>query len=114
MMSCFALIIAFVQKDDPEAGLGTVVALMLPYSAVFLAARTLFLVVWALPGIPVGPDAPLLRESPLHVQQAAGEPRREAQPVPAGAPPSGLPSNSSLTTITLLANSLAGRFVRRR
>ena len=58
MMSYFALIIAFVQKYDPKAGLGTVVALMLPYSAAFFVAWTLFLVVWALLGLPVGPGAP--------------------------------------------------------
>jgi aminobenzoyl-glutamate transport protein len=41
---------------------------MLPYSAVFFVTWTLFLVVWALLGIPVGPGAPLLMDSPLHVQ----------------------------------------------
>ena len=68
MMSYFALIIAFVQRYDPKAGLGTVVALMLPYSVTFFVAWTLFLVAWALLGIPVGPGAPLLMDSPLHVQ----------------------------------------------
>ncbi len=68
MMSYFALIIAFVQKYDARAGLGTVVALMLPYSAAFFVAWTLFLIAWALLGIPVGPGAPLLMDSPLHVQ----------------------------------------------
>jgi aminobenzoyl-glutamate transport protein len=68
MMSYFALIIAFVQKYDPKAGLGTVVALMLPYSATFMVVWTAFLVAWALLGIPVGPGAPLLLDSPLHVQ----------------------------------------------
>jgi aminobenzoyl-glutamate transport protein len=68
MMSYFALIIAFVQRYDPEAGLGTVVALMLPYSVAFFVVWTLFLVAWALLGLPVGPGAPLLMASPLHVQ----------------------------------------------
>jgi len=68
MMSYFALIIAFVQKYDPRAGLGTVVALMLPYSVVFFVGWTLFLVLWALSGLPVGPGAPLLMDSPQHVQ----------------------------------------------
>ena len=49
-------------------GLGTVVALMLPYSATFAVVWTVFLVAWALLGIPVGPGAPLLLDSPLHVQ----------------------------------------------
>ncbi len=68
MMSYFALIIAFVQKYDAKAGLGTVVALMLPYSVVFFIVWTLFLVGWALAGLPVGPGAPLLMDSPAHLQ----------------------------------------------
>ena len=59
MMSYFALIIAFVQRYDAGAGIGTVVATMLPYSVVFLAVWTLLLVGWMLLGIPVGPGAPL-------------------------------------------------------
>ncbi len=68
MMSYFALIIAFVQKYDTKAGLGTVVALMLPYSVVFFVVWTAFLVAWALAGLPVGPGAPLLMDAPTHVQ----------------------------------------------
>jgi aminobenzoyl-glutamate transport protein len=59
MMSYFALIIAFVQRYDRNAGIGTVVATMLPYTLVFLAVWTLLLVVWVLLGIPVGPGAGL-------------------------------------------------------
>ena len=57
MMSFFALIIAFVQKYDPKAGIGTIIATMVPYSFVFLIAWILLLVVWLLLGIPLGPDA---------------------------------------------------------
>ena len=35
MMSYFALIVAFVAKYDPKAGIGSVIALMLPYTFVF-------------------------------------------------------------------------------
>ena len=35
MMSFFALIIAFIQKYDKKAGIGTIIATMLPYSIVF-------------------------------------------------------------------------------
>ncbi len=68
MMSYFALIIAFVQKYDAKAGLGTVVALMLPYSITFFVVWTIFLIGWALIGLPVGPGAPLLMDSPAHLQ----------------------------------------------
>ena len=36
MMSFFALIIAFVQKYDSKAGIGTIIATMVPYSIVFV------------------------------------------------------------------------------
>jgi aminobenzoyl-glutamate transport protein len=59
MMSYFALIVAFVERYDKKAGIGTVIALMIPYTFVFLGLWTLLLVVWMLLGIPVGPGAPI-------------------------------------------------------
>ncbi len=59
MMSYFALIVAFVETYDKKAGIGTVVATMLPYTLVFLAAWIVLLVAWLLFGWPVGPGAPL-------------------------------------------------------
>jgi aminobenzoyl-glutamate transport protein len=58
MMSYFALIIAFVQRYDARAGLGTLVATMLPYTVSFLVAWVLLLV-WMVAGWPVGPGAGL-------------------------------------------------------
>jgi aminobenzoyl-glutamate transport protein len=60
MMSYFALIIAFVQRYDKNAGIGTIVATMLPYTLVFLAMWTVLLAVWLFLGLPLGPGAPLL------------------------------------------------------
>ncbi len=57
MMSYFALIVAFVEKYDKKAGIGSVIALMLPYSFVFLILWTIMLIIWMLFGIPVGPGA---------------------------------------------------------
>ncbi|MFC2084708.1 AbgT family transporter [Bacteroidota bacterium] len=57
MMSFFALIIAFVQKYDSKAGIGTIIATMVPYSIVFLVFWILLLVVWLVFSIPLGPDA---------------------------------------------------------
>ncbi len=59
MMSYFALIIAFAQKYSPAAGIGTIIATMLPYTAFFLITWTLFLLAWMLLGWPVGPGAAL-------------------------------------------------------
>ena len=59
MMTYFALIVAFVTRYEPKAGMGTVIATMLPYSAVFLVSWLALLVVWMLAGWPVGPGAGL-------------------------------------------------------
>jgi aminobenzoyl-glutamate transport protein len=59
MLSYFALIIAFFQRYEPKAGLGTLVAVMLPYSATFLIGWSILFAIWLTLGIPVGPDSPL-------------------------------------------------------
>ncbi len=59
MMTYFALIVAFMQKYEPKAGIGTVIATMLPYSVTFLVVWSVLLVVWMLLGFPVGPGAGL-------------------------------------------------------
>jgi aminobenzoyl-glutamate transport protein len=59
MMSYFALIVAFVQKYDARAGIGTIVALMLPYTAVFLVIWSMLLGAWIVAGLPLGPGAEL-------------------------------------------------------
>ncbi len=57
MMSFFALIIAFIQKYDPKAGIGTIIATMIPYTITFMIAWIILLVAWLLLGLPLGPDA---------------------------------------------------------
>lgn len=64
MMSFFALIIAFMQKYDSKAGIGTVIATMIPYSIVFFIIWTILLVTWILLGLPLGPGADLYYEMP--------------------------------------------------
>ena len=59
MMSYFALIVAFAQKYDKNAGIGTIIATMLPYSIFLSIAWIILLVVWMLIGIPLGIDAPI-------------------------------------------------------
>ena len=56
-MSFFAKIIAFIQKYDPNAGIGTIITTMIPYSFFFFIAWVLLLVAWLLMGLPLGPDA---------------------------------------------------------
>jgi aminobenzoyl-glutamate transport protein len=63
LMSYFPLILTFAQRYEPRAGLGTLIALMVPYSVAFLAAWLLLTVAWIALGLPVGPGAPLYLES---------------------------------------------------
>ena len=57
LMPFFPLIVAFAQKYDDEAGMGTLVSTMVPYSLAFLIGWTLLLTVWCLLGLPLGPGA---------------------------------------------------------
>jgi aminobenzoyl-glutamate transport protein len=50
----FVLIVAFAQKYEPEAGVGTVIALMLPYVIVVLVLWLLLLALWQGLGLPWG------------------------------------------------------------
>lgn len=54
VLSMFALILTFFQKYDKNAGTGTVIALMLPYSMWILVLWTLLFVVWHVSGLPWG------------------------------------------------------------
>lgn len=59
MMSYFGLIMAFAAKYVPKAGVGTLIAMMLPYSVAFLVLWSAFFFVWVFVlGLPVGPSTP--------------------------------------------------------
>ncbi|MEM9158488.1 MAG: AbgT family transporter [Verrucomicrobiota bacterium] len=57
LMPYLPIIIVFAQRYQPDAGLGTIIASMLPYSFAFLIAWTLLLIAWLSLGIPLGPGA---------------------------------------------------------
>lgn len=65
LMAYFPLIVAFAQKYDPRAGIGTLMALMLPYSVTFFVGWTLFLIVWFYFGLPLGPGAEIIYQMPV-------------------------------------------------
>jgi aminobenzoyl-glutamate transport protein len=50
-----AVMVGFAQKYQKDAGIGTIVALMLPYTLVLLGLWTLMLILWFLFGLPLGP-----------------------------------------------------------
>jgi aminobenzoyl-glutamate transport protein len=59
MMSYFGLILAFANKYDKDLGIGTIIAMMLPYSIVFLVGWIALFYLWVFGlGLPVGPEAP--------------------------------------------------------
>jgi aminobenzoyl-glutamate transport protein len=59
LMAYFPLIVIFAKRYRKDAGIGTVVSLMLPYAIVLSILWILFFVVWYLIGIPLGPGAPV-------------------------------------------------------
>ena len=59
MMSYFALIIAFFQKYDEKASIGTIISTMLPYSILFFIGWIILLLIWVIFGLPLGPGVSL-------------------------------------------------------
>jgi aminobenzoyl-glutamate transport protein len=53
------IVLAFLQRYVPRSGIGTLVALMVPYTLAFLVFWTLMLVLWMALGIPLGSTGPL-------------------------------------------------------
>ena len=59
LMAYFPLIVVFTQRYKKDAGIGTVVSLMLPYVVILSILWILFFVAWYLTGIPLGPGSPV-------------------------------------------------------
>ena len=52
-------IVIVAQRYKKDAGIGTIIALMIPYTLIVLVAWLIFFVAWSLLGIPVGPGFPV-------------------------------------------------------
>jgi aminobenzoyl-glutamate transport protein len=59
LMVYLPFIVTVAQRYDKDAGLGTVVALMLPYAVVVAVAWILLFILWFVLGIPLGPGSPV-------------------------------------------------------
>jgi aminobenzoyl-glutamate transport protein len=59
LMVYFPVIVAFAQRYQKSTGVGSLVALMLPVAGVVLIAWLLFLILWFVLGIPLGPGYPV-------------------------------------------------------
>jgi aminobenzoyl-glutamate transport protein len=53
------IILGLAKRYDPRAGLGTLIALMLPYALSFGVVWAALLVLWMALGVPLGPAGPL-------------------------------------------------------
>ncbi len=59
LMPYFALMVVFAARYQRDAGIGTVIALMIPYTLILTVAWLLFFIAWYLIGIPLGPGWPV-------------------------------------------------------
>lgn len=53
------IVLVFMQRYAPRAGMGTLIAMMLPYTIVFAIVWTIFLLLWDVTGLPLGVGDPL-------------------------------------------------------
>jgi aminobenzoyl-glutamate transport protein len=59
LMPYFALMVVFTARYQRDAGIGTVIALMIPYALIVTVVWTLFFIAWYVIGIPLGPGSPV-------------------------------------------------------
>ncbi|APE26916.1 AbgT family transporter [Aurantiacibacter gangjinensis] len=59
LMVYFPLILVFAQRWKKDFGLGSLTAMMIPYSIWLLVSGVILIVAWFYLGIPLGPDAPV-------------------------------------------------------
>ncbi len=59
LMVYFPFIVTIARRYDPRAGIGTIIALMIPYAIWVMIVWLLLFAAWFLLGIPLGPDSPV-------------------------------------------------------
>lgn len=62
LMSYFPIVVAFAakySKKGEDMGIGTIIAMMLPYSMIFLLTWTIMFLVWVNANLPIGPGVSL-------------------------------------------------------
>ena len=58
IMVYFPLVLVFAQRWQKDFGLGSLTAMMIPYSIWMLITGTLLMMIWLFLGLPLGPGAP--------------------------------------------------------
>ena len=59
LMVYLPFIVLVAQRYQPNAGIGTIISLMIPYTVVILITWVIFFVLWYVIGIPLGPGYPV-------------------------------------------------------
>ena len=59
LMVYLPFIVIVAQRYQPDAGIGTILSLMIPYTLIILVLWVIFFAVWFLIGIPLGPGYPV-------------------------------------------------------
>jgi aminobenzoyl-glutamate transport protein len=65
LMSYFPLILAFSQRWEKKMGVGSLLALMLPYALSFMAAGIMMTMAWVALDLPLGPGAQVHYSQPI-------------------------------------------------
>lgn len=68
LMSYFPLILAFARRYDKSLGVGSLLALMLPYALSFMAVGLVMTMSWVALDLPLGPGAGVYYEPPVAVR----------------------------------------------
>ncbi len=58
-MVYFPFIVTLAQRYKKDAGVGTIISIMLPYAVIMLVAWMLLFALWFLLGVPLGPGYPV-------------------------------------------------------
>ncbi|MDQ3471312.1 MAG: AbgT family transporter [Pseudomonadota bacterium] len=67
LMSYFPLILAFARRWDKSVGVGTLLALMLPFALTFMAIGIMMVMGWVFLDLPLGPGAQVFYTAPVAV-----------------------------------------------
>ncbi|MFS2317543.1 AbgT family transporter [Maricaulis sp. D1M11] len=67
LMPYMPLVLVFAKRYDPEFGLGSLIATMLPYSLGILVSSLALLGIWFALGLPIGPDVSFFYDMPAGI-----------------------------------------------
>jgi aminobenzoyl-glutamate transport protein len=59
LMVYFPFIVTIAQRYQKDAGVGTIISLMIPYAAIMAIVWVVFFIIWFVIGIPLGPGYPV-------------------------------------------------------